>query len=1669
MPITTSSFFSINAEFAASTASNAQISLQDTAIAAQIYPTGGGRLFGPIDFSTIQSVSTSTVYGGAANYGWFAGGQPGPTNSTERIDFSNDLVRASTRGTLNTGVRAGSAVNNANYGWIGGGWAAPVQSIVQRIDFANDSPTSAILRGPLSGARGYMAGTGNGNYGWFAGGQDMPATPGTMVTYSKIDRIDYSNDNVTTSVRGVLSVARWGMGGAGNSNYGWFASGGVGASNNSSTVERLNYANDSPTAPSTRTSLPMPRVTLAGVSNSNYGWFGGGYTVNTNILSLIHRIDFANDSPTSASTRGPLVAVRAIAGATGNTNYGWFGGGFNVNPTAISTVDRIDYSSDTVTASTRGQLNTARYSPSATSNYVKAENGVLAVAKQPLTEVWSIFTATTQAKWAGVVGTYGWFAGSQAGGGATTVNRIDFANDSPTAASPRGLLSAARGSMNGATDGSFGWFAGGYIASGGVQKSQIDRINFANDSPTAASPRGNLSRGRGHFASLQNSDFYWVAGNKGDNSGVDRIDFGNDTATPSLRGNLLVTSQGRAGLSNQFYGWAVGGEYISSIERIDFANDSPTSGSPRGPLTNVRARAGSVGNSNYGWIIGGNQPAGVSIVERLDYSNDSPTAASPRSTGATSLNGWGNASNEFFGWIAGGSGSSSVFRIDYANDTTVPSPRGLLTVSQDFPGGTSNYVRSRSQPAGTTTSTAYFPASIIPVPAGDGANVGTFGWTAGGNGSGSTIDKIDFANDSPTAASPRGNLPTNGTGLGGASNANYGWTNGGSGGNAAVYRIDFSNDLVLASTRGSLVTGSQDLGVTGNTNFGWFGGGSGVTSRIERVNYANDSPASASPRGPLSQARQSLAAVATNSYGWWVGGYAPGNTSRVDRVDFANDSPTAAVARSPGLPITNRDLAATGNTDYGWFGGGTPAISTVYRIQYSTDTVAAITRGPLSKTRSNIKGMGNVGFGWIGGDSPNNSSVDRINYANDSPTAASPRGNFSTPRSSFAAFSNYAQGTAAIVGNAIIYTTATTTPIVVDGNYGWWTGGQTPTIVSTVDRIDFSNDSPTAASSRGSLRLARANSGAVSNVNYGWIGGGSTPGSNSSVDRIDFANDSGLSVIRSNLSSARAYISATGNNNYGWFGGGYVSTNRLDYSNDTLTASARGNLSTTRQQVSATGNANYGWFGGGYASTTVYSIVDRIDFANDSPTTASPRGRLTSARYVAAATGNANYGWWGGGRSDTFNVVSNVDRVDFANDSPTSASPRSPLNLARSLSNGATGNANYGWFGGGFAPAPGVRSIVDRIDFSNDTAAVSIRGLLSLSRDYGASVSNTAKDNLTFSAITGNVGTYGWWGGGYGPLSTVDRIDFSNDSPTAASPRGLLSAARLEPAAAGNANYGWFGGGQVPGITGTSLVDRIDFSNDSPASASVRGPLSIARYGLAATGNANYGWFGGGYGVTRYSTVDRIDFSNDSPASASVRGPLAVPRSSVLAAVSNANYAWFGGGNGPSAVTVSTVDRIDFANDSPTAASARGLLSAARYRHAATGNANYGWFGGGTNPVGNADSTIDRIDFANDSPTAASARGPLSSIRMRFAATSNANYGWFGGGGSDPGDSRSTVDRIDFANDSPTAASPRGPLSAARRGLSAVSNYVQSRTEIIVSRPVNWDGGTWIRGGLSIA
>ena len=197
---------------------------------------------------------------------------------------------------------------------------------------------------------------------------------------------------------------------------------------------------------------------------------------------------------------------------------------------------------------------------------------------------------------------------------------------------------------------------------------------------------------------------------------------------------------------------------------------------------------------------------------------------------------------------------------------------------------------------------------------------------------------------------------------------------------------------------------------------------------------------------------------------------------------------------------------------------------------------------------------------------------------------------------------------------------------------------------------------------------------------------------------------------------------------------------------------------------------------------------------------------------------------------------------------------------------------------------------------------------------------------------------------------------------------------------------------------------------------------------------SSFGYFGGGDTGSgpKLSTVERIDYNNDT-AVAAVRGPLAAGRYHP-AGNSSTTHAYFGGGENPSIPgSVSTIQRIDYSNDTATS-TPKGLLSQKRSKFSGTGTIDFGYFGGGVIP--GFSSTVDRIDYANDSVVAV-AKGPLTSTCFYPTATGNQSHGYFHLGTT--GANQSTIDRLDYSSDS-TACVTKGPLSVARFAAMSTTN-----------------------------
>ena len=292
-------------------------------------------------------------------------------------------------------------------------------------------------------------------------------------------------------------------------------------------------------------------------SSPTAGWFSGGIQLPTYFsVTTVNRITFATDTAT-ASVRGPIAQPRKYHSATGNFNYGYHGGGeySGATPSGYSTsVDRITYTTDTATATTRGSLDATRYQSAATSS-----------------------------------DSYGYFGAgySTTGSKQNSVCRIDYSNDTATA-STRGPLPLAIYKPAASSDTTtYGWFGGGSVFPAAPRPiSSVSRITYANDTATATA-RGPLASSRYQIVATGNSSYGWYAG--GDTySNVDRITYATDTAIATARGPLSRSVYAFAGVGDNNYGWFGGGKPppASTVDRIDYSNDTTTA-TTRGPLAAV--------------------------------------------------------------------------------------------------------------------------------------------------------------------------------------------------------------------------------------------------------------------------------------------------------------------------------------------------------------------------------------------------------------------------------------------------------------------------------------------------------------------------------------------------------------------------------------------------------------------------------------------------------------------------------------------------------------------------------------------------------------------------------------------------------------------------------------------------------------------------------------------------------------------------------------------------------------------------------------------------------------------------------------------------------------------------------------------------------------------------
>ena len=605
-------------------------------------------------------------------------------------------------------------------------------------------------------------------------------------------------------------------------------------------------------------------------------------------------------------------------------------------------------------------------------------------------------------------------------------------------------------------------------------------------------------------------------------------------------------------------------------------------------------------------------------------------------------------------------------------------------------------------------------------------------------------------------------------------------------------------------------------------------------------------------------------------------------------------------------------------------------------------------------------------------------TIDRIDFSNE--TTSAPGNNFPQARGQLAAVSN--------------------------SNYGYFGGGATPPItnISTIDRLDFSNET---LSSPTDLPSNRRGLSGTSSSSYGYFCGGFTPPYISTITRLDFSNES-LSNPTILLYTSTFGTTTVANDSTGYIAGGdspIVSTiNKLDFTTETVSDS--GDLPSILFLAAGASSKSYGYFCGGDAKTLPTApvplcTITRLDFSSE--TLSNPGTSLPQPRLAVSASSNSNYGYIGGGKSQNnppFTYYSIIDRLDFSNETVSTLGsdlPQTRGSLA-AVSSGTTGknvkhlrkisgtdvdgkpiSNSYGYFAGGSqvpVSGPSWVNTIDRLDFSTETRSSPSNRLIEKKRGM------VAVSSSNYGYIAG-----GWLHFTSPPayLCTIERLDFSTETLEAPGTYQLTSK-RISSGTVSNSNYGYFGGGTddtaPPYLVCT--IDRLDFSTET-IQYPVIGHLTEARSGLAAVSTPEYGYFGGGSlgGVDLSCTIDRLDFSNETVDVPGTLDQLTNSRYSS-ASVYNSNYGYFAGGSNPTSVC--TIERLDFSTET-VAEPGSYQLTEARYGLAAVSNNSYGYFGGGYGPPWVC--TIDRLDFSSETMQYPVTAEQLSEARSDLAGLSN--------------------------------------------------------------------------------
>lgn len=449
------------------------------------------------------------------------------------------------------------------------------------------------------------------------------------------------------------------------------------------------------------------------------------------------------------------------------------------------------------------------------------------------------------------------------------------------------------------------------------------------------------------------------------------------------------------------------------------------------------------------------------------------------------------------------------------------------------------------------------------------------------------------------------------------------------------------------------------------------------------------------------------------------------------------------------------------------------------------------------------------------------------------------------------------------------------------------------------------------------------------------------------------------------------------------------------------------------------------YFGGGVSAATIYSTIDKLDYATES--CGAIAGTLSSSRYYLAGLSDGTYrGYFAGGTTGA--VVNTADRITFSDDT-TAAVTTANLSTVRQGLAGFDGNSLQGYFAGGYSSS--IVTTIDKILYSTESTTAVSPGALQYGRQF-----------LTCLSHNGNKG---YFTGGTDNSDFFQYTEFFSvitETSTALSSADLVETASLVSGISGNNLYGYYLGG-YRNPTFLQFLDLLTFETDITTRASTAA-LTSGTSGLAGVSQGHIKGFAAG-GATENSILDTINkLVYEFNALFALTSTVLTKHRSGLAGISrvmvpfylpdptgDGSYGYFAGGYTGSLVAVKNIDKIQYSTDAQSSSTSL-QLQLARYKLAGLSeNVTKGYFTGGF--TGAQTYTSEKLTYAGETISYVSSMDLDTPTDSLAGISEGIVKGYFVGGFTTS--ETNVITKIKFSDDT------KNTLSSARltENLSAVA------------------------------